>query len=213
MIALFAPIRSAATALVFFVSLTGFALAQSNADNDGGTGTGVYEDEKIIGNVDAPVTMVEYASMTCSHCGSFHNGAYKDIKKNYIDTGKVRLLLRDLPWDGMAFQAALVARCVPDDQYEKFISFIFKDISLWSQSQDDFFAAISLAGVSRDEAEACIQNEANQKAILDRRTVALDTLKVSGTPYFFINGTRMNGARQFDEFAEVIDEALKAAGN
>ena len=187
--------------------------ASANRQNDGGTGTGVFDDDRILGDLDAPVTIVEYSSMTCPHCAAFHNGAYPDIVKEYIDTGKARLIYRDLPWNGLAFRAALVARCLPEKRFFPFVKRIFATQAEWTQQQEAGLVQLaSLAGINAVKYRECIENKEEQEKILLRRQQALDELKASGTPYFFINGEAVNGARSIDAFRKVIDRALSDAG-
>lgn len=183
------------------------------SQNDGGTGTGVFEDDRILGDLDAPVTIVEYSSMTCPHCAAFHNGAYDDVVKEYIDTGKARLIYRDLPWNGLAFRAALVSRCLPEKRYFPFVKRIFSTQAEWTKQEEaGLIQLASLAGVNAVKYRECIEDKAEQEKILLRRQQALEELKVSGTPYFFINGEAVNGARSIDAFRKVIDRALSDAG-
>lgn len=187
--------------------------ATEASKNDGGTGTGVFEDDRILGDLNAPVTIVEYSSMTCPHCAAFHNGAYSDVVKEYIDTGKVRLIYRDLPWNGLAFRATLAARCLPEKRFFPFVKRVFETQSEWTkQDEGGLIQLASLAGISGAKYRECIEDKSEQEKILLRRQQALDDLKVSGTPYFFINGATLNGARPIDEFRRVIDKALKNAG-
>lgn len=176
--------------------------------SDGGTGTGVFPDDRIIGDVNAPVTMVEYSSMTCPHCRRFHEGAYKQIKSEYIDTGKVRLIYRDLPWDGMAFRAALIARCVPVEQFEPTVALIFKTQSSWRSSAEALNQVLGITGMTPARAEECVNNKAEQTRVLERREQALEELGVTGTPYIFIEGERLNAARPFADYQEVIEAKL-----
>ena len=185
----------------------------ANRQNDGGTGTGVFEDDRILGDLDAPVTIVEYSSMTCPHCAAFHNGPYNDIVKEYIDTGKARLIYRDLPWNGLAFRASLVARCLPEKRFFPFVKRIFATQSEWTKQEEaGLIQLASLAGINATKYRECLENKEEQEKILLRRQQALAELKASGTPYFFINGEAVNGARSIDAFRSVIDRALSNAG-
>lgn len=96
----------------------------------------VTADDKVLGDRDAPVTMIEYSSLTCPHCAHFHTDVLPRIKKEYIDTGKVKLVLRDFPLNQPALIAAQIAHCVPEDRYFGFVSVLFETQAAWAISED-----------------------------------------------------------------------------
>src|SRR5262249_57342023 len=107
----------------------GAALAQGNAPT-------VSPDDRILGKPDAPITIVEYASLTCPHCAAFERDTLPKLKTQYIDTGKVKLIYRDFPLDSRATLAAMIARCAPRDRYFGFVDAFFRSQDQWARSED-----------------------------------------------------------------------------
>ena len=166
--------------------------------------------EKTVGAQDAPVTIVEYASMTCSHCAYFHVRTYPALKEKYIDTGKVRLILREFPFDPRAEAGFMLARCA-DDKYFAMIDVLFKQQGNWAPVQDARSALLNiakLAGFSQESFEACLTD---QKLLDDIRAVrqrGADNFKVESTPTFFINGKKYTGAMTIEQLSAIIDPLL-----
>ena len=166
--------------------------------------------EKAIGNADAPVTIVEYASMTCPHCATFHANTLPVIKERYIDTGKARLIFREFPFDPRAEAGFMLARCA-DDNYFAMVDVLFKQQRSWAPVENAREALLQisrLAGFSQESFEACLTD---QKLLDDIRAVrqrGADNFKVESTPTFFINGNRYSGALSIDEMSAIIDSMV-----
>ena len=166
--------------------------------------------EKWIGNEDAPVTIIEYASMTCGHCGAFHRNTLPALKEKYIDTGKARLVLREFPFDPRAEAGFMLARCA-DDKYFAMADVLFKQQESWVSVENARAALLQiarLAGFSQESFEACLTN---QKLLEDVRAVKDRGAKefgVDSTPTFFINGNKYAGAMSIGEFSAIIDGML-----
>lgn len=164
-------------------------------------------EEKVVGNADAPVTIVEYASMTCPHCASFHNNTWPAIKEKYVDTGRARLIFREFGFDPRAEAGTMLARCAGDN-YFAMIDVLFKQQSSWSHAADGKAALLKiarLAGFSQESFEACLTD---QKLLDDLRAVknrGANEFGVDSTPTFFINGNRYAGALSVDEMSAIID--------
>ena len=171
--------------------------------------------DMALGAKDAPVTIIEYASMTCPHCAAFTLEVFPKLKETYIDTGKVRYIFRDFPLDEAALAASAAARCIAKDDSNKYFALI--DI-FFKQQRDlatDPFATITRvgkqAGFSEQMIRDCIQNDPTvQKGILDDRQYASKTLKVNATPSFFVNGKLVQGETSFESFQKLIDPLLKS---
>ena len=166
--------------------------------------------EKALGKEDAPVTIVEYASMTCPHCAHFHETTLPELKKKYIDTGKARLVFREFPFDPRAEAGFMLARC-SNDNYFAMVEVLFKQQQTWA-TVDDAKAALlqiaKLAGFSQESFEACLTN---QKLLEDVRAVSQRGSKdfgVDSTPTFFINGNRYPGALSIEQMSAIIDGML-----
>ncbi|MBL8630110.1 MAG: DsbA family protein [Rhodospirillaceae bacterium] len=168
--------------------------------------------EFVLGDPKATVTVIEYASLTCSHCANFHKTAYGELKKNYIDTGKIRFVFRDFPLDTWAMAGALLARCAPGDRGSKLIDLIFKNQDTWIRSEkpiEPLRGYAQLAGMSATEVDACLQNNDILKTIREVQNTATNLYKVQSTPTFFVEDEKVEGDRGYEYMAKVIDQKLK----
>lgn len=174
---------------------------------DAQAGLLVTRDDRILGNPDAAITIVEYASLTCPHCAHFENEVLPELKKKWIDTGKVRLVLRDFPLDEPALRAAMIARCAPPDRYYAYIDTLFASQDKWVMARDYREALarlVKLGGMGKDEFDNCLKNTALENKIVEGRLVASKELDVNSTPTFFVNGTKFTGAPTLEEFDKVL---------
>lgn len=170
--------------------------------------------ERFLGRADAPVTIEEFSSLTCPHCATFHAETLPQIKKDYIDTGKVRLVFTDFPLDQLALAAALVARCMPEKRYFGFLEALFSTQRGWASSPrplDDIGRLARMGGMTDQQVAACLDNQALLQAIQNKRTEAHRTYDIRSTPTFVIAGEKVSGAMPYEQFRAVIDRALEAA--
>jgi protein-disulfide isomerase len=144
-------------------------------------------DDRILGKADAPVTIFEYASLTCPHCADFDENMLPKLKAEWIDTGKARLIFRDFPLDQAAVRAAILARCAPADQFYAFIDVLFRGQTNWAVGGK---VDASLGKIAKLAAE--------------------QQYKVESTPTFFINGVRVVGVKPYPEFEKILDQASKS---
>jgi protein-disulfide isomerase len=167
----------------------------------------ITKEDRVLGNSNAPITIVEYASMSCPHCAHFANDVLPALKKEWIDTGKAKLVLRDFPLDKMALRAAMVQRCAPPDRFYAFAETFFADQEKWVVAAD-YKAALArlaeLGGMSKSQFDACLANSALENRILEERLVASKDLGVDATPTFFINGTKFTGAPTLAQFDKLL---------
>ncbi len=172
---------------------------------------GALEDMSI-GKADAPVTVIEYASMTCGHCATFHINTYPEFKKRYIDTGKARYILREFPLDPLAAGAFMLARCAGKDKYFPLVETLFQQQRNWAVQKplEPLFAIARQTGFTQQTFDACLRDQAMLDGIEKVRTRATDRFKVESTPTFFINGTVYRGALSIDELAKAIDPLVKS---
>ena len=169
--------------------------------------------EMALGPAKAPVTVVEYASMTCPHCAAFEQNVLPMLRLKYIDTGKVRFVFREFPLDINAAAASMLARCIAGDNTEKF----YATISLLFKQQDQLVAQTLVtlrligkqAGMAGQAVEACEKNQAQLDKIAADQKFAFETLKVDATPTFFVNGEKLKGAMSFEELDAKIKSLLK----
>lgn len=177
--------------------------------------SGLYDDlplpDMVLGNKDAPVTIVEYASMTCPHCKNFHEGALKEIKEKYIETGKAKLIFREFPLDNRAVAASMLARCAPADKYFPMLDILFAQQREWSTSKDPrpiLFNISKNAGFSKESFEACISDAKIFKGVKDMRARGGDKFEVNSTPTLFIGGVKFSGELSFKGVSAAIDALL-----
>lgn len=168
--------------------------------------------DRVLGKADAPVTIIEYASLTCPHCKDFHLNTLPKLKTAYIDTGKVKLIYRDFPLDGRALLASMVARCAPKDRYFAFLDALFRGQETWARAQDPIQALGQIArvgGMTQADYDACIKNEALFEAIKKQATDGEARYKVESTPTFIINGKKADRVHSFESFEAAIKPLLK----
>jgi protein-disulfide isomerase len=166
--------------------------------------------DMALGDEKAPVTIIEYASMTCPHCAAFHATTFPEIKKRYIDTGKVRFIFREFPLDQLALAAFLLARCAGPDKYFPMIDTLFQQQKEWVTQKPlgPLMAIAKQAGMSETAFNECLQNQKLVDGIEDVRQRAMK-LKVESTPSFFINGKQMRGMFSIDDFEKAIAPLVK----
>lgn len=172
---------------------------------------------RAIGKADAPVTVQEFFSLTCSHCATFHRETMPRVKKELVDTGKLRIVFHDFPLDQIALTAAVVARSLPEASYEPFIGALFAAQDRWAfargvNTTEEIFKFAALAGMSRAAFDAAVGNEAMKTAILKAQQEFSRVYEIQSTPSFVFNGPgaknrREAGARPFDDFARLVQEA------
>ncbi|MBX4336117.1 DsbA family protein [Bartonella raoultii] len=167
--------------------------------------------DRFEGEANAPVIIVEYASLTCVHCAHFYNDVLPQIRKKYIKTGKVKLIFRDYAFDPRATAGFMLARCAPEDRYFPLIEVLFQKQNDWVWAKDALtpLKKISLmAGFTDESFNACLKNQ----TILDEVNASFERgkeLGVKATPTFFINGHKYEGAMKVEDFSSIIDSFLK----
>ena len=173
----------------------------------------VAADDKFLGKADAPVTIVEYFSLGCPHCKKFHETILPQLKTEYLDTGKARLVFRDFPLDGISFGAALVTRCVNDLAYFAMVDTLFQQQETWhvQNGVTQIATIVKSAGMDQAALDACLNNQANKDKIVALQKEAADVLKVEATPTFFINDRKLSGVSDYKAFKATIDGALARA--
>jgi protein-disulfide isomerase len=169
--------------------------------------------EKALGNADAKVTIVEYASMTCSHCARFHKETFPALKEKYIDTGKVRFILREFPLDPRATAGFMLARCAGDDKYFAMVDVLFHQQPSWAFVEgpkvlDAMSQIAKQAGFTQQQFEACLKDQALYDGINTIKARAEEKFGVNSTPTFFVNGKRASGEMTIEEFDKLIAPLL-----
>ena len=170
--------------------------------------------DMAMGNDKAPVTIVEYASMTCPHCAHFDETTFPELKKRYIDTGKVRFIFREFPLDTLASAAFMLARCSGEKDSSKYFAMIdtlFRQQQQWVTAKPvpPLLAIAKQAGFTEKSFDDCLANQKLLDGIQNVRQRAIDVFKVHSTPTFFINGGMYPGALTIEDMAKIIDPQLK----
>ena len=170
--------------------------------------------DMALGDPKAPVTIIEYASMTCPHCAHFTETTFPDIKKKYIDTGKVRFIFREFPLDNLAAAVFMLARCNAEtnpDKYFAFIDTMFRQQRTWAVEKplEPLLTISKQAGFTQETFNACLSNQKVLDGIEAMRQRGADKFKVQSTPSFFINGKLYTGALSVDDMSKIIDPLLK----
>lgn len=165
-----------------------------------------------IGNKDAKVSIVEYASLTCSHCAAFHETTYKELKAKYIDTGKVRMTIREFPFDPLATAGFMLGRCGAPEKREAMIDLLFGNQKTWAFADKPFDGLLNIvkqAGVSVADVETCLKNKELYEKVGQVRDLATEKFNVRSTPTFFVNGSQLVGNQALSEFEKIIEPLLK----
>lgn len=169
--------------------------------------------EIAIGSAKAPVTITEYASMSCSHCAAFGENVFPMLRSKYIDTGKVRFVFREFPLDIKAAAASILARCIAKNDSEKYLGAVetlFKQQErLIAETKATLLFVGKLNGMSEQDVVTCQADQEQFDKLTADQKYAVQTLKVDSTPTFFLNGERLKGAMSFEELEERIKPLLK----
>jgi len=166
--------------------------------------------DMVLGKADAPVTIVEYASMTCGHCAHFHKETFPVLKEKYIDTGKVKLILREFPLDIVAKAAFMVARCAGPDKYYPMVTTLFETQQNWAFGNNPAQALLAVAkqgGMTEEQFNACL-SDTKLSGQLDEVAKKGAEFGVNSTPTFFVNGKQVKGAMSPEDLAKEVDPLL-----
>ncbi|GHF24814.1 disulfide bond formation protein DsbD [Kordiimonas sediminis] len=164
----------------------------------------------VYGSPDAPVEIIEYASLTCVHCGTFANTIFPTIKEKYIDTGKVRFIYRHMEGNRVGLAASTVARCGNDEETKALVKALFAKQSQWLQSQNplDGMASVLLRyGVSRTKFDRCLSNTEMHKEIVEQSRHGTDAYNVTAIPTLIVNGAKADDYR-LEPLSKMIEDAL-----
>ena len=193
------------------MSCTGSAMAQSAIA--AAVAKPVSLPDIVIGSAKAPVTITEYASMSCPHCAAFGENVFPMLRSRFIDTGKVRFVFREFPLDPKAAAASMLARCIAKDDSEKYLGAVetlFKlQDRLVAQTKDTLFLVGKLNGMNEQEVEGCAKDQAQLDRLAADQQYALRELKVVSTPTFFLNGVKLQGSMSFEELEERLKPLLR----
>ena len=190
---------------------------------DGTANFEIKENDRVQGSAEAPVTIIEYASMTCAHCAAFATTVLPEIKRDYVETGKVRFVFREFPLDGVARIASALARCQTGDNYFAFIDLIFENQHNWldglfatggqdmtqEKVEESLIEYARISGMGRDQAIACMRDAENLAEVDANWEEAQNRYNIHSTPGFVVNGTSHTGALPYEAFKEIIDPLVE----
>jgi protein-disulfide isomerase len=193
--------------LIVFSMLTWLSLNGQAAANDV---LNVQPDDVIMGEKDAPVTIVEYASLSCGHCASFHEKILPGLKSKYIEPGKAKFIFRSFPLNAPALRGAMLTHCVADRDYYTFIEVMFDQQKAWAFDPNhvDMLGKIArLGGMSHDKFQACMENKELETQLIEAKKTAIEALEVRSTPTVFVNGTKVE-AHDLEAIQAAIEASL-----
>lgn len=164
--------------------------------------------DQMLGDPKAPVTIVEYASMTCPHCAQFHKIVLPELQTKYFDTGQARLILREFPLDGLAVAAFMLARCAGPDRYYPMVGALFDTQQTWAvpgaDGKEKLLLIAKQAGFSKEKFDQCVADKELFNKIVETRTIANEKFGVESTPSFFVNGKRLTGEHTLQDFETAL---------
>lgn len=189
-------------------------VAEAQAAASDAQSSGQQLEDIVLGDPDAPITVIEYASMTCPHCASFHTDTLPQLKEQYIDTGKVKFILREFPLDNLAAAASLLARCVEQDKYYDFVDVLFEKQSQWANADDplqELRQISKLAGFTEARFNSCLRDQEKLDYIQQVRDTGNQKYDIRSTPTLIINGQKLEGNQSISALQQVIDPMLNEA--
>ena len=191
--------------LIFFG--TSFALSNESSVLN------LTENDFIIGNDNASITIIEYASMSCSHCANFHNNTLPDLKKEYIDTGKVKFVFRDFPYNYPALLGSMVMRCIPSEVRYDYMNALYKLQNKWvvrenAITHQELYKIMQSGGMNKENYDACLNNVDLENQILEEVIAAQSEFNIRSTPSFLINGDLLEGDKSIKVFRQILDKIL-----
>ena len=171
------------------------------------------ENDFIIGNDNAPITIIEYASMSCSHCANFHNNTLPDLKKEYIDTGKVKFVFRDFPYNYPALLGSMVMRCIPSEFRYDYMNALYKLQKKWVVKENaithqELYKIMQSGGMNKENFDACLNNVDLENQILEEVIAAQSEFNIRSVPSFLINGDLLEGDKSIKVFRQILDKIL-----
>ena len=190
-----------------------FIFSFSNLPSYGETLLDLLEDDFVIGDESAPITIIEYASLSCSHCADFHTNTLETLKEEYIDSGKVRFVFRDFPFNYPALLGSMVLRCIPEDVRYDYMNALFQLQTNWvdkesTKTTQELFKIMRSGGMTKEEFDTCITNVDLENKILQGVIGAQSEFNIQSTPSFLVNGILVEGNKSIKEFRQIINKIL-----
>ncbi len=199
--------------ITIFVSIFIFIFTSNSILANEASALEINEDDFVIGDKNASITIIEYASMSCTHCASFHVNTLPDLKKEYIDTGKVRMVFRDYPFNYPALLGSMMMRCIPKNVRYDYMNALYQLQTTWvdkdpKKSKRELYKIMQSGGMTKEAFDACYGNLDNENIILEGVMAAQKEFNIKSTPSFVINGNLVEGNKNIKEFRQIIDKIL-----
>ena len=171
------------------------------------------DDDFIIGDNNAPITIIEYASLSCSHCADFHLNTLPKLVEEYVDKGKIKIVFRDFPFNYPALLGSMMVRCIPENARYEYTQALYQLQSKWvnkenSKTTQELYKIMQSGGMTKEEFNSCIKNTDLENNILQSLMDAQKEFNIKSTPSFLINGLLVEGNKSFNHFREIIDKLL-----
>ena len=173
----------------------------------------ITENDFVIGDEDASITIIEYASLSCSHCADFHINTLPKLKEEFVDTGKAKIVFRDFPFNYPALLGSMVLRCVPEDIRFQYSNALYKLQSKWvvrenAKSTQELYKIMQSGGMTKEEFNQCIGDVGLENEILQGVISAQSEFNIKSTPSFIINGILLEGNKPIKDFRQIINKIL-----
>jgi len=166
----------------------------------------------VQGSPTAPITIIEYASMTCTHCAAFHELTWPELKTKYIDSGRAKFILREFPLDPLATAGFMLARCAGPEKRNLLIDQMFSQQKTWAfvdKPVEPLLAMVKTIGFTQTDFETCLKNQDLYEQVSQTRERAAEAFNIDSTPTFFVNGRKMTGELAIGDFDRVLDPLVK----
>jgi len=166
----------------------------------------------VQGSPTAPITIIEYASMTCTHCAAFHELTWPELKTKYIDSGRAKFILREFPLDPLATAGFMLARCAGPEKRNLLIDQMFSQQKTWAfvdKPIEPLLAMVKTIGFTQTDFETCLKNQDLYEQVSQTRERAAEAFNIDSTPTFFVNGRKMTGELAIGDFDRVLDPLVK----
>ena len=170
------------------------------------------DEDIVLGSENAPITLIEYASLSCGHCANFYNDVFPELKAKYIDTGKVKFILRDFPFNAAALHGSILARCVSKDNYYDVVHTLFAEQKKWAFDQyfiENLATYGKQYGVTREQFNVCVGDKQLQEKIMERMQEGRKKFAIDSTPSFVLNGQKTEGLNSISRLTKVLDAVLE----
>lgn len=173
---------------------------------------GAQKGDIVIGKADAPITIIDYSSLSCPHCAHFHGSVLPQLKKEYIDSGKAKLVFRHFPLNAPALRAAQLVDCVPTGQREAFLKVLFDMQAQWAFNEgfmDQLKQIAAVGGMDSAQFNSCIADKDGEAAVVEVRRRGAEEAQVNATPAFYIDGVKMTESPEIDSFRDLLQAKAK----